>query len=127
MEIWRQDTMSPAQTLYNTTRADAAIMSHLWEYVLTEDLIALGADAPIMGHMWEYIMGEDIFEFGYDDDGNCVGKVTCNPPVPSRLKWELNQECLQAIDTSFRPVAKQLPGKALQQALEPNLDICTRG
>ncbi|KAK8405000.1 hypothetical protein O3P69_001522 [Scylla paramamosain] len=60
------------------------------------------ADAPIMGHMWEYIMGEDIFEFGYDDDGNCVGKVTCNPPVPSRMKWELNQECLQAIDTSFR-------------------------
>ncbi|KAK4319843.1 hypothetical protein Pmani_009258 [Petrolisthes manimaculis] len=82
--------------------ADAAIMSHLWEYVLTEDLISIGADAPIMGHMWEYIMGEDFFEFGYKEDGNCNGEVTCNLPLPTRLKWELNQECQIAIDTSFR-------------------------
>nr|XP_045604832.1 carnitine O-palmitoyltransferase 1, liver isoform-like isoform X2 [Procambarus clarkii] len=60
------------------------------------------ADAPVLGHMWEFIMGEDIFEYGYDENGNCTGKVTCDPPAPVRLKWDLNQECLLAIDSSFR-------------------------
>ncbi|XP_037788959.1 carnitine O-palmitoyltransferase 1, liver isoform-like [Penaeus monodon] len=65
------------------------------------------ADAPVMGHLWEYIMVEDIFENGYDSDGNCTGKLTCDPPVPTRLKWELNPECIQVIDNSFR-VAESL-------------------
>ena len=60
------------------------------------------ADATIMSHLWEYVLTEYLIALGYDENGNCVGKVTCNPPAPTRLKWDLNQECLQAIDTSFR-------------------------
>ncbi|XP_069936378.1 carnitine O-palmitoyltransferase 1, liver isoform isoform X1 [Cherax quadricarinatus] len=60
------------------------------------------ADAAVMSHLWEFIITEDLITIGYDENGNCNGVASCDPPVPTRLKWELNQECLQVIDSSFR-------------------------
>ncbi|CAL4066368.1 unnamed protein product [Meganyctiphanes norvegica] len=60
------------------------------------------ADAPIMGHLWEWTMASDIFENGYDAEGNCTGEMTIDPPVPTKLNWDLNQDAQVAIDTSYR-------------------------
>ncbi|XP_071534183.1 carnitine O-palmitoyltransferase 1, liver isoform isoform X1 [Panulirus ornatus] len=60
------------------------------------------ADAAIMSHLWEFVITEDLITIGYDENGNCTGKVNCDPRPPTRLKWELNQECLQVIDSSLR-------------------------
>ena len=38
----------------------------------------------------------------YDEDGNCTGTTNCNPPPPTHLKWDLCQDCLVAVDTSFK-------------------------
>ncbi|XP_076050360.1 carnitine O-palmitoyltransferase whd [Oratosquilla oratoria] len=82
--------------------ADAAIMSHFWEFVLSEDIVGAGADAPIMGHLWEFIVGEDVIDMGYTSDGNCKGEVGADVPQPIKLSWTLCQEAQYAIDQSYR-------------------------
>ncbi|ODM98752.1 Carnitine O-palmitoyltransferase 1, liver isoform [Orchesella cincta] len=76
--------------------ADAAVASHMWEFVLAEDL-EHGSDAPIMGHMWEYILAEEYF-LGYDGAGNTKGTVEVELPHPTRLKWAMEKECLETIE-----------------------------
>ncbi|XP_066946043.1 carnitine O-palmitoyltransferase 1, liver isoform isoform X2 [Macrobrachium rosenbergii] len=60
------------------------------------------ADAAIMAHLWEYVLTEDLMDSGYDEEGNCTGKVNCDPPSPTRLKWDLSHDCLTAIDISYK-------------------------
>ncbi|KAJ1525467.1 hypothetical protein ONE63_010277 [Megalurothrips usitatus] len=81
--------------------ADAAVMSHLWEYVLTEDVILNGADAPVMGHMWEHVIAGDN-ELGYGADGHTTGEPEFQPPAPIRLQWDLNDKAIAAIETSYK-------------------------
>ncbi|XP_070586071.1 palmitoyl thioesterase CPT1C isoform X2 [Erythrolamprus reginae] len=59
------------------------------------------ADAPIVGHLWEYTLATDVFKLGYDDDGNCKGKMDPTIPPPQKLEWEISPECQQVILQSF--------------------------
>ncbi|KAK9397071.1 carnitine O-palmitoyltransferase 1 brain isoform [Crotalus adamanteus] len=59
------------------------------------------ADAPIVGHLWEYTLATDSFQLGYDDDGNCKGKMDPNVPPPQKLEWEISPECQEVILRSF--------------------------
>nr|CAD7194400.1 unnamed protein product [Timema douglasi] len=87
--------------------ADAAVMSHLWEFViLNEAASSVGADAPIMGHMWEFVIGTEL-GIGYGPDGHTQGTPEFNPPVPTRLQWDITGPCLSAIDSATQ-VAERL-------------------
>ncbi|XP_064627097.1 carnitine O-palmitoyltransferase 1, liver isoform-like isoform X2 [Lineus longissimus] len=66
------------------------------------------ADAPILGHLWEYCMGADVVDGGYDDSGHTLGKVVTKPPHPIRLQWEMNEECVEVIETSLAQATKLL-------------------
>ncbi|XP_032093372.1 carnitine O-palmitoyltransferase 1, brain isoform [Thamnophis elegans] len=59
------------------------------------------ADAPIIGHLWEYTLATDVFLLGYDEDGNCKGKMDPSIPPPQKLEWEISSECQQVILQSF--------------------------
>jgi len=50
-----------------------------------------------MGHLWEYCVAEEI-TLGYDSAGNTVGSVEVELPQPTRLKWELPGEAVEAIE-----------------------------
>ncbi|KAL0116876.1 hypothetical protein PUN28_010032 [Cardiocondyla obscurior] len=56
------------------------------------------ADAPVMGTLWEFIMAVDI-EIGYKD-GHNAGTPEFTPPTPTRLQWDLNTKCIEAIERS---------------------------
>eukprot|EP00079_Xenopus_tropicalis_P034846 XP_017948617.1 PREDICTED: carnitine O-palmitoyltransferase 1, liver isoform-like [Xenopus tropicalis] len=56
------------------------------------------ADAPIVGHLWEYVMATDKMELGYNEDGHCKGDVNGNIPPPSRLQWDIPEECQNVVD-----------------------------
>ncbi|XP_031786748.1 carnitine O-palmitoyltransferase 1, liver isoform isoform X1 [Nasonia vitripennis] len=86
--------------------ADAAVMSHLWEVVIMDEAPGIQADAPIMGTLWEFAIGTDV-EVGYKEDGHTKGTPEFTPPAPSRLQWDLNPKCLEAIETSYL-VAEEL-------------------
>lgn len=38
----------------------------------------------------------------YDECGNCVGKKTVTPLEPTKLRWNLSNDCQKAIDASYR-------------------------
>ncbi|XP_056631727.1 carnitine O-palmitoyltransferase 1, muscle isoform [Diorhabda sublineata] len=65
------------------------------------------ADAAIMSHLWEFLLTEEIGESRYDETGNTVGKPEIVPPTPVRLNWELKFEAQDAIEKSVR-VANEL-------------------
>ncbi|KOX81081.1 Carnitine O-palmitoyltransferase 1, muscle isoform [Melipona quadrifasciata] len=79
--------------------ADAAVMSHLWEYVISQEITNREADAPIMGSLWEYVVANDV-EMGYKEDGYNKGESEFTPPPPVRLQWDLNPDCIAAIEES---------------------------
>ncbi|BET00194.1 carnitine [Nesidiocoris tenuis] len=87
--------------------ADAAIMSHLWEWVICEEAIHPRADAPVMGHMWEYIVltSAGLFpeykNLGFREDGHTIGTPQFKPPSPIRLSWDFKPTCLAAIEQSY--------------------------
>ncbi|XP_026497542.1 carnitine O-palmitoyltransferase 1, liver isoform [Vanessa tameamea] len=64
------------------------------------------ADAPVMGHLWEYVIWSEL-EYGYDESGDARGAVEAPPPAPVRLRWELSEPLLAAVDQSHA-VAMQL-------------------
>ncbi|EFN71007.1 Carnitine O-palmitoyltransferase I, liver isoform [Camponotus floridanus] len=80
--------------------ADAAVMSHLWEYVICSEFLDREADAPVMGTLWEFIMAADN-EIGYQD-GHNIGTPEFTPPAPLRLQWDLNAKCIEAIEQSYQ-------------------------
>ncbi|XP_059788230.1 carnitine O-palmitoyltransferase 1, liver isoform isoform X4 [Balaenoptera ricei] len=59
------------------------------------------ADAPIIGHLWEYVLATDSFQLGYAEDGHCKGDTNPNIPYPTRLQWDIPQECQEVIETSL--------------------------
>ncbi|XP_060625877.2 carnitine O-palmitoyltransferase 1, liver isoform isoform X1 [Anolis sagrei] len=66
------------------------------------------ADAPIVGHLWENVMFSDCLELGYTEDGHCKGESSSGILMPSRLQWEIPEECQEVIERSLavaRPLA----------------------
>ncbi|XP_077425137.1 carnitine O-palmitoyltransferase 1, liver isoform isoform X1 [Vanacampus margaritifer] len=59
------------------------------------------ADAPIIGHLWEHVLSMDPFKLGYSEDGHCCGEPHPNLPAPQRLQWDINDECQGVIDGSL--------------------------
>ncbi|XP_075229002.1 carnitine O-palmitoyltransferase whd isoform X2 [Lycorma delicatula] len=66
------------------------------------------ADAAVMSHLWEYIVCDEASNItnniGYGEDGHTVGKAEFQPPVPTRLQWDFSPSCLAAIDRSYQVV-----------------------
>lgn len=46
--------------------------------------------------------------FRYKEDGHTKGSPEFDPPVPSRLHWNLNTQCIEAIDNSYLVADKLL-------------------
>uniref|UniRef100_A0A2K6EEB9 Carnitine O-palmitoyltransferase 1, liver isoform n=1 Tax=Propithecus coquereli TaxID=379532 RepID=A0A2K6EEB9_PROCO len=59
------------------------------------------ADAPIVAHLWEYVMATDSFQLGYAEDGHCKGDTNPSIPYPTRLQWDIPEECQEVIETSL--------------------------
>ncbi|XP_076200442.1 carnitine O-palmitoyltransferase 1, liver isoform-like isoform X3 [Aptenodytes patagonicus] len=59
------------------------------------------ADAPIVGHLWENAMATEYLELGYSEDGHCKGDTNQNIPIPTKLQWEIPEECQEVIERSL--------------------------
>uniref|UniRef100_A0A0K8RX30 carnitine O-palmitoyltransferase n=1 Tax=Crotalus horridus TaxID=35024 RepID=A0A0K8RX30_CROHD len=66
------------------------------------------ADAPIVGHLWENVMCSDCLELGYTEDGHCKGEATLGIPMPTKLQWEIPEECQEVIEKSLNIIARPL-------------------
>ncbi|XP_074488320.1 carnitine O-palmitoyltransferase 1, liver isoform isoform X1 [Sebastes fasciatus] len=65
------------------------------------------ADAPIIGHLWEHVLSMDPFKLGYTDEGHCCGEPHPNLPGPQRLSWDIPAACLEVVESSLT-VARNL-------------------
>ncbi|XP_051537962.1 carnitine O-palmitoyltransferase 1, liver isoform-like isoform X2 [Myxocyprinus asiaticus] len=59
------------------------------------------ADAPIMAHLWEYVMTTDCFQLGYNEEGHCKGEVDSSLPKPQRLTWDIPAQCQKCVEQSL--------------------------
>ncbi|KAI7792261.1 carnitine O-palmitoyltransferase 1, liver isoform isoform X2 [Triplophysa rosa] len=59
------------------------------------------ADAPVMAHLWEYVMTTDCFQLGYNEEGHCKGEVDSSLPRPQRLTWDISAECQEHVERSL--------------------------
>ncbi|XP_030621951.1 carnitine palmitoyltransferase 1Aa (liver) [Chanos chanos] len=59
------------------------------------------ADAPIIGHMWEHVLSMDPVRLGYTAEGHCKGNPHPNLPGPQRLTWTIPPECQTMIGYSL--------------------------
>lgn len=73
------------------------------------------ADAPIVGHLWENVMATDYLELGYSVDGHCRGDPNPNIPSPTKLQWEIPEECQEVIEKSLSTAV----------ALADDVDFCS--
>lgn len=65
------------------------------------------ADAPVMGHAWETVISSEIKR--YADGGGIKGTPEFQPPSPTRLNWDLNTPPLmEAIDQAHIDAQKLL-------------------
>lgn len=61
------------------------------------------ADAPVLGHLWEVVIADDLID-RYDEKGNINGIAELVPPAPTRLQWNIDADCQNAIDKSMEVV-----------------------
>ncbi|XP_076853895.1 carnitine palmitoyltransferase 1Aa (liver) isoform X2 [Brachyhypopomus gauderio] len=59
------------------------------------------ADAPIIGHLWEHVLSMDPVKLGYATDGHCKGQTHRSLPGPQRLQWNIPSECQSMIANSL--------------------------
>ncbi|XP_054476819.1 carnitine O-palmitoyltransferase 1, liver isoform isoform X2 [Anoplopoma fimbria] len=59
------------------------------------------ADAPIIGHLWEHVLSMDPLKLGYTDEGHCCGETHPNLPGPMKLLWDIPAECQEVIQSSL--------------------------
>lgn len=59
------------------------------------------ADAPIIGHLWEQVLSMDPVKLGYSEEGHCCGDPHPNLPGPQRLQWDITTECQEVIQSSL--------------------------
>ncbi|CAH1113236.1 unnamed protein product [Psylliodes chrysocephalus] len=62
------------------------------------------ADAAVMSHVWEYVLTAETWENRYDESGDAIGKPEILPPAPIRLNWELKFAAQDAIQKSVQVV-----------------------
>lgn len=60
------------------------------------------ADAPIMSHMWEFLMSYDILHLRYNEDGTCRLGNGVEPPNPIRLRWEIDDVLHRILDVTMK-------------------------
>lgn len=60
------------------------------------------ADAPVVGHLWEHVLSSDPMRLGYSEDGHCKGNPHPNLPGPQRLQWDIPEECQTVINSSLK-------------------------
>uniref|UniRef100_A0AAQ4RD10 carnitine O-palmitoyltransferase n=1 Tax=Gasterosteus aculeatus aculeatus TaxID=481459 RepID=A0AAQ4RD10_GASAC len=65
------------------------------------------ADAPIVGHLWEHVLSMDPIKLGYTEAGHCKGEPHPNLPGPQKLSWDIPAECQEVIQSSLK-VARTL-------------------
>ncbi|KAI4878105.1 hypothetical protein NFI96_027895, partial [Prochilodus magdalenae] len=58
------------------------------------------ADAPIIGHLWEHVLSMD-HKLSYAPEGHCKGQPHRNLPGPQRLQWNIPSECQSMIANSL--------------------------
>ncbi|KAF5402553.1 Carnitine O-palmitoyltransferase 1 liver [Paragonimus heterotremus] len=61
------------------------------------------SDAPVMGHLWEMVV---VSKTNYDHNGHCRGRGNSALPHCRRLRWELSEQCIDAIRVSLGVVTK---------------------
>ncbi|KAF4524880.1 hypothetical protein B566_EDAN011210 [Ephemera danica] len=54
-----------------------------------------------MSHLWEFVLSEELEEHRYDDKGHTLGKPEFDPPTPTRLQWDLPAACVETIEASY--------------------------
>nr|XP_040032101.1 LOW QUALITY PROTEIN: carnitine O-palmitoyltransferase 1, liver isoform-like [Gasterosteus aculeatus aculeatus] len=59
------------------------------------------ADAPVLSHAWQYVLTTDCFQLGYNAEGHCKGEVDSSLPGPQKLNWEIPPECEEQISGSL--------------------------
>nr|XP_055038132.1 carnitine O-palmitoyltransferase 1, liver isoform [Misgurnus anguillicaudatus] len=59
------------------------------------------ADAPVMAHLWEYVMTTDSFHLGYNEEGHCKGEVDPSLLRPQRLTWDIPAQCQERVEKSL--------------------------
>ncbi|XP_011252291.1 carnitine O-palmitoyltransferase 1, liver isoform isoform X2 [Camponotus floridanus] len=59
------------------------------------------ADAAVMSHLWEYVICSEFLDREYQD-GHNIGTPEFTPPAPLRLQWDLNAKCIEAIEQSYQ-------------------------
>uniref|UniRef100_A0A0K8TTA0 carnitine O-palmitoyltransferase n=1 Tax=Tabanus bromius TaxID=304241 RepID=A0A0K8TTA0_TABBR len=64
-------------------------------------------DAAIKAHIWEYAIMEEKLGQGYDENGNTKGTPEFQPPLPTRLKWDLTP-CLSQIEEADKDATQLL-------------------
>ncbi|XP_033887971.2 carnitine O-palmitoyltransferase 1, liver isoform-like [Acipenser ruthenus] len=60
------------------------------------------ADAPIVGHMWEFVLSTDHFQLGYTEEGHSKGEMNKMLSPPSKLQWDIPQECQDITESSYK-------------------------
>ncbi|XP_074659710.1 carnitine O-palmitoyltransferase 1, liver isoform-like [Tubulanus polymorphus] len=63
-------------------------------------------DATVTSQMFEHIYSKDVYELGYRDDGHCRGEPEINPPPPSKLVWDIPEECIEEIEKNYVEVTE---------------------
>ncbi|XP_012346719.1 carnitine O-palmitoyltransferase 1, liver isoform isoform X2 [Apis florea] len=58
------------------------------------------ADAAVMSHLWEYVICQEVNNRKYKEDGYNKGEPEFIPPSPVRLQWDLTPNCIAAIEKS---------------------------
>lgn len=69
------------------------------------------ADAPIMAHLWEFILSYEFEYLGYDENGKCKIGNGIDPPAAIRLKWDMPEDLITSIEASLKS------GKLVNQTL----------
>ncbi|KAG2462390.1 CPT1A palmitoyltransferase, partial [Polypterus senegalus] len=83
------------------------------------------ADAPIVGHLWEQVLSYDSFQLKYRDDGHCKGEPNLSIPVPQRLQWDISQELSSSTVLHFQCQMVIERSLAVAQALADDVDSHT--
>ncbi|CAB3383318.1 Hypothetical predicted protein [Cloeon dipterum] len=59
------------------------------------------ADAAVMSHLWEFVLSEDVETNWYKEDGHTIGTPEFEPPTPTRLQWDMPPAALKEIEAAF--------------------------
>ncbi|KAF7990168.1 hypothetical protein HCN44_009903 [Aphidius gifuensis] len=57
------------------------------------------ADAAVMSHLWEYIFSQDLANNVYKENGHTLGNMEITL-TPTRLQWDLSKKCIETIQDS---------------------------